>query len=198
MYLHFLNIISSRLSILPAGYGPLRGIKSTGTQYLKLVSTSTPQSNIKIRFQNLAYVNYAAILGYFWSGSEFCLLQNFYSYIRVRSSTVGGEVSLYRADLDSLHEVEFGVNGVKLDGATITTNSYAFVGGRDIFAFAYDGIGQGKSKCIIEEIIHESNGVVREHLYPCIRLQDNVVGMYDAISGTFITNLGTGAFIAIS
>lgn len=40
------------------------------------------------------------------------------------------------------------------------------------------------------------NNVLVGDFIPAIRNSDNVVGMYDTVSGTFFTNAGTGAFVA--
>ena len=40
------------------------------------------------------------------------------------------------------------------------------------------------------------NGVLVGDFIPAIRNSDNVVGMYDTVSGTFFTNAGTGTFVA--
>lgn len=40
------------------------------------------------------------------------------------------------------------------------------------------------------------NGLTVRDLIPCRRITDNVLGMYDTISGTFFTNSGSGNFFA--
>lgn len=40
------------------------------------------------------------------------------------------------------------------------------------------------------------NGTLVRNFIPCIRLTDNVVGLYDTINNTFYTNSGTGVFTA--
>ena len=40
------------------------------------------------------------------------------------------------------------------------------------------------------------NNVLVQYLIPAMRNSDSVVGMYDAVSGTFYENAGTGSFIA--
>ena len=40
----------------------------------------------------------------------------------------------------------------------------------------------------------DHNGVLKRDLHPMIRKSDNVVGMYDTVSGAFFTNAGTGEF----
>ena len=42
--------------------------------------------------------------------------------------------------------------------------------------------------------LHRRNGVDLLELIPCYRKSDNVIGMYDLVSGTFFTNAGTGTF----
>ena len=46
---------------------------------------------------------------------------------------------------------------------------------------------------IYEAKIYEGNTLIH-HMIPCYRKSDNVRGMYDAISGEFYTNSGTGTF----
>lgn len=40
----------------------------------------------------------------------------------------------------------------------------------------------------------DHNNVLKIDLYPVIRKSDNVIGMYDTVSGGFFTNAGTGEF----
>ncbi len=52
----------------------------------------------------------------------------------------------------------------------------------------------GYSKIKVKEFKYIINDMISMDLVPCYRKVDNVVGMYDMVTGTFFTNSGTGTF----
>ena len=48
-------------------------------------------------------------------------------------------------------------------------------------------------KCYYSKIY--DNNVLIQHLIPCYRKSDAVIGMYDIVNNTFIINMGTGTFL---
>ena len=48
-------------------------------------------------------------------------------------------------------------------------------------------------KCYYSKIY--DNNVLIQHLIPCYRKSDAVIGMYDIVNNTFIINIGTGTFL---
>lgn len=62
-------------------------------------------------------------------------------------------------------------------------------------AYIGDTVGSsGEQKCWWLQV--EKDGVLVQNLVPCKRATDSVLGMYDTVSGSFLTNAGTGTFTA--
>lgn len=55
-------------------------------------------------------------------------------------------------------------------------------------------IQRGSSRIYAYKRTIISTGEVEQNLVPCYRTSDNVAGMIDLVSGTFLTNAGTGTF----
>lgn len=53
----------------------------------------------------------------------------------------------------------------------------------------------GASRIYSYKRFNNSTGEVYQELVPCYRTQDNVAGMYDLASGSFLTNAGSGTFV---
>lgn len=60
------------------------------------------------------------------------------------------------------------------------------------------GTRTGNLKCQgrVKSFSCNENNVLRINLIPCRRNSDNVLGMYDTVTGNFLTNSGTGSFTA--
>lgn len=80
----------------------------------------------------------------------------------------------------------------KYDGAFSGTiqngeNFWLFANNSKVNDFGYSSIR-------IKEFKYKINDMVSLDLVPCYRKADNVVGMYDMVTGKFFTNAGTGTF----
>lgn len=67
-----------------------------------------------------------------------------------------------------------------------------------MFLWCYNNGGSASTKIIgrIYEVKITKGSTEVAHFVPCRRINDGVLGMYDTVSGTFKTNIGTGRFIA--
>jgi hypothetical protein len=65
-----------------------------------------------------------------------------------------------------------------------------------LFARNNNGTAGNFLNCRIYSFNIVQDGIVVLNLIPCRRNSDNVLGMYDTVTGTFLTNAGTGDFIA--
>ena len=80
------------------------------------------------------------------------------------------------------------------------TKSKEFIGsiknGRKFTLFAnnLNGAITMYSKVKVKKFWYKKDGVLIADYVPCYRITDNVVGMYDLVTGEFLTNSGTGEF----
>lgn len=98
----------------------------------------------------------------------------------------------------SRHKLDFNKNNVYLDETLQYTFTYSnFVGYGNIYIGTINTstISSGFNGEIYSCRIYNNDVLIRDFV-PAMRKSDNVVGLYDRVSGTFFTNAGTGSFIA--
>ena len=85
-----------------------------------------------------------------------------------------------------------GVAGTKLSGAT-STNKMPNV---ELYLFTCKG-QESVKYCgkLYKFAINGADGTPIRNFVPCYRISDNVIGLYDAVGGTFYENAGEGAFV---
>ena len=84
-------------------------------------------------------------------------------------------------------------NGVSLGTVSLSgSNSTTY-----LFGLRYGNAMSWGGHYRIYSYVHKNNSTNDEfmHLYPCYRTSDNVAGMYDVVSNTFLTNAGSGTFV---
>lgn len=188
---------------LPAGYTKVEYLESSGTQYIDtgIVPTNTTgwkvtlnmpdvqndQSKFGCRNDNsdtrfwLGCVNGKAYFGW---GTNYPTSENRPSI----SANVENTVSCnYLND-----------RTCKLNGTIVYSNlpTLSFTPTKSIWLFgANTGTGAYRSYKVSEATFTEGNAIIM-HLIPAKRNSDNVLGLYDTVGKTFLTNQGTGTFIA--
>lgn len=202
---------------LPEGYQQVEYIESNGTQYIDTgivadtdivetitnVSTSnlnttmwlggaenTKTDEITKKYQTLPYIENSIM--YFYAGesekisSENLEQEKYYKIIQTYT--------------DSNEEDDSSGGNLKVTINNVEKYNAAFSGtiknNRNIWLFANnDEAGNYKYSSIkLKEFKYYKDNLIALELVPCYRIEDNVVGMYDIISGTFFTNSGSGNF----
>lgn len=183
---------------LPAEYTQLEYIESTGTQYIDtgVVPKTTLSIKIKYNILQLASSNNIAIFGSISSQTGLF-------------SGVAGSPSVYyiNTGATSLSDIPFAFNTIReeeyindtmiRDGVTYTTDPII----ENNISMTLFGRNTGSEIARIGTLriyyfTLYDNGVLIQNLIPAKRNSDNVLGMYDTVSGTFLTNAGTGTFTA--
>lgn len=188
--------------LLPYGYTQLEYLESTGTQYIDTGYKMTSDVvEYGIRFYG-TQPNGKSLFGTeggsptLYSGIPYSIQNTVY----IGRGTAGSPSLLTDAINDYIIATSSSTNG------TITTNgvalNFTYSGGiykdGNIYLFTNNSIyikQQATSiKCYSFYI--KDNGVLVRNLIPAKRNSDNALGMYDTVSNTFLTNAGTGEFIA--
>lgn len=191
---------------LPYGYQHVEYLGLTGTQYIDTgVYPNTTKTRIKIR---LSFTDVAGTQGLFGAreqqaNSKACNVFLFNSKIRADWTFSSG------ATYSSYGEVTTGtVYDINCTRPTITVNSVTDTAtgttSADIAYKFYIGNFANLSntpyttglKGRIYSAQLFTNGNLSHNYIPARRLSDNVLGMYDTVTGTFLTNAGTGTFTA--
>ena len=101
-------------------------------------------------------------------------------------------------DTDEYDDTKGGNIDITLNGTTIYQAPFSgtIKNNRNIWLFANnDEDGSYKySKVRVKSFEYYKNSIITSQLVPCYRVSDGVIGMYDMVSATFLTNLGEGTF----
>lgn len=181
---------------LPEGYTEVEYLESSGTQYIntgiKVKATQTVKAIMALPSESqtgwmgcISAVNNLIRFGT-TNGLIYCQ----------RPTTGGMNIS---ADTD-FHTFIASPTEIAIDNTSQSINvTEDLTANFCVFAQNDDRTGEIssylKGKVKRNEII-ESNGVLVQCLIPAKRNSDNVLGMYDTVTGTFFTNAGTGTFNA--
>ena len=199
---------------LPTAYSVLEYLQSSGTQVIdtgkhgKFNSRFIADCLFMPGFQ-LAYVSVfgcanPTIMPFAISGSDYPGSQNSYSafgnvadkmpnknilpYFRMilTFDKNSGVVVYAYSDIDSLKST------VTLNATSFTENPNSHI---CLFARGNNGAYERFAKCRIYEYWHYEEDILVQHMIPVKRNSDSKLGMYDTVSRTFYTNVGTGEFI---
>ena len=193
---------------LPSGYTRLQYIESTRTQYI--------DTGYKLKSNNVVYewagidkstTSGTSLFGAQGTGSSLTYSGIPYGNRNYRKFFTGRTQAAdlgYVSNDTSLHTWRLILNNstqtLVKDSSIVGTSS--FTGGlqkeHNIFVFANDSSGSATqlSDVAMEYFRIIDDGEIVFNGLPARRNSDNVVGMYDTVSGQFFTNRGTGDFVA--
>lgn len=172
-------------------YQRVEYIKSTGTQYIDTNLLYAVNDRIEVDVAPVVITQDRVVFG---------------SYISSAYVELGILASKFRCDISNtaitpiVENVRYKVikDGATwtVDGNTITTAGSNKDTPYPIYLFGrcFNGTAQKMSNIKIYSYKHIRSNVTIAYFIPCYRKSDNVVGMYDLITNTFLTNSGTGTF----
>ena len=200
-------------SPIPSEYQEVEYITGSGTQYIRLPIDSDDNLKLEFEVKGLDSDGYFCAIGAYSSTAknQYFMIQDtgsarkYYAYMTNR--LVQTSVSADYHDSTNIHTVyvDFASYANKpsitVDGVTTTATSNVTTDheiGRPMYLFSRgtNTTGRGKGSFGKVKAYRVVGGTVLMDLYPCYRKSDNVVGMYDLISETFLENIGTGSFTA--
>lgn len=206
----------TKYSRLPDDYAELQYIQSTGTQYLNsnYIHTANTKINCRINVTQDSVHSYQFIFGarsgsYWYNAIQFATRwdgTNSFCYCRTGNERTGG-TPYYNQDID-VETYQKLCTWTTLDNksSSITTTGTANAGICPLGILCVNQSSSsggwspekntyaGKVKLYYLNI-SETNELVREFV-PAKRLTDNVIGLYEIHTNTFITNAGSGVFVA--
>jgi len=184
---------------LPSGYTRLQYIESTGTQYIDtgLAITSIDKVRTKVAFTNLIN-SIIYILGTRPGGGSTTAM----GYV-VYSSIHGG-ITMYpgawpeqgKSDVvvDTVYDIETNLgtpNTLYVDGTNIVSYSHSLpTGNMSVYIFALHGNNAGEYFArakLYSMSLYNNNELVANYI-PARKTSDNTIGVYDTVSGQFLTN----------
>ena len=188
---------------VPDGYTQLEYLQGTGTQYI--TTTYTPNNNTgvktKIQFDSVTNsqsfcfgsaitFNDRAFELYPWEGKlEF-------NY----GGVAGGGMDINVNDVLELdwdkRVLKVKINGGNIMSETLPARTFTSPYPMKIFTLARPSNNNSGGKIKIYYFQIYENEVLMHNLIPARRNSDNILGMFDTVSGNFLTNSGTGTFVA--
>lgn len=199
------NVSGARI---PSAYQEVEYIDTNGTDaYIITDYTPVRYDNIYASFS----LNAAPSQGSTESQAFFQAGMGDYSYVLLYSkpgnytsfyykyfATGGATEKKYSVVLNRFHILQTSDGFATFGGGSIGSNYGDALDGNDTEIC----IGNNKSgtraplNAKIGQFMIRNSATIKLNLIPCVRKSDNVVGMYDAVSETFYTNAGSGAFVA--
>ncbi|MDO4811340.1 MAG: hypothetical protein Q3985_05270 [Eubacteriales bacterium] len=200
---------------IPNLYTKLEYIEASGTQYIDTGVMPTENCTAEIDFALTGYTNrdYIALVSasthmylvHFThsSGEEIKFVPNWFSYSSASSYSEIYKNQRYRSLCHIFNNAT--PNGFA-GGIAITTEGnfserrYAtqtYTPENNFFIFARNNGGgtvsyQAKARLYALKLY--TDGILRRDFVPAIRKADSVIGLYDRVSDSFFTNIGTGTF----
>lgn len=201
------NGVYNENAIIPSDYQQLAYLRSTGTQYIDtgIKPTGNDRATMTAQFTSINTIGYDTAFGTRDSLSTNSFLfgaageNGGYFEIAygnnplVSPGTITSDTNMHNFTLDKGKGYVDNVLCNDYTPQTFDCSYNAYVFARNQGGAMQEGTG---SNIKVYGYRHYKNGVLTARLIPCKRKSDNVLGMYDLVSNTFLTNAGTGEFSA--
>lgn len=200
----FLLSSSAFAGSLPADYTQLTYLESTGTQYIDTGVVFSNTNGFSITYQTTAIVGNQRFCGSYSTGDSRCTVGGNggggASHVYVGWNTVVvpntssiSDLSMGTVDLNYRNCRFYSCRGVTNSAisAVLATQTSHFC----LFA-AMGSSGFTYGSCRIMAFRMTAGDNIIMDCVPARRDSDGVLGMYDIVNGTFLTNSGSGTFIA--
>ena len=185
-------------TLVPAGYTPVEFIQSNGTQYINTGITDVTNSEFTLVAQQTELLSgYPTLLGAM-DGGDFKVVFAYGSTSHFYTQTGAGDGNYVLSSNQDINKHTFNlltvgnVHTFTIDNATVIGN-YQPVATTTypLFLCARNRAGtvgnQVKQK--VFSFSAKKNGALIQNLIPARRNRDDVVGMYDTVSGEFLTSV---------
>ena len=208
--------------ILPAAYQLVDYIESTGTQGIELnYVPSSSYIKYELTFSDIVFVNtdfHYLIGGYAGDAVGMrapSIDYNFANWPNKVAVPCGRNDPITNGEIPSdmtvphtyTLTVSNGSVSLQLDNGVVRTGSYSGDISQKVGLFCSPSYTAGDPSAIFQTSAYKfrelkiyegsssSNLTLIHHYYPCYRISDDVPGIYDVITDTFLTNVGTGDLI---
>lgn len=189
---------------LPEGYQEVEFIESTGTQYLNTGVTPKGSIGFETKFKtNNIYSQSESKYGSIFGGRDDSQLNEVQLTTYISEGVSYGTFRYANSSHEGNIELNT-INNIKYIGNDYITNKGTYQLPRETFSspypmtiFAVNDGGEIKQFGLVRLYklkIYDGETLIRDYV-PCYRTNDNVIGLYDKINATFITNQGKGIFL---
>lgn len=194
--------------ILPSQYEQLEYIQSSATQLIDTGIVPNSTYLYKFKYALLSVSGYTYVFGSYVDEntnstrliSQSGSVKSLYLSCNCKAGSSAGATNITTA-AGEIVEGEMSSNRYYLHNITTGTvvsaeNVFTTAGTATTTTIKLFGNDSSKSNSKIYYFDTYSNGNLIQKLIPAKRIADGVIGMYDIVSNTFLTNTGTGTFIS--
>lgn len=186
-------------SLLPDGYTQYDYITATGTQYF--VTDYYPSNITEVKTKTFVHKQPTSPMVTRWTGSPTNDTFGFYMgnvsgrltfFFGTYSDTKYLNVENVKTNIE--HDIYMGVNSITFDGTSYPITRGTFTSTQPIYIGAFNQTGSSLAGVMygrIYPVQFIENGKIVRHYIPCAN-ENNVVGLYEVVTGTFLENAGTG------
>lgn len=186
-------------SLLPNGYTQYDYITATGTQYF--VTDYYPSNITEVKTKTFVHKQPTSPMVTRWTGSPTNDTFGFYMgnvsgrltfFFGTYSDTKYLNVENVKTNIE--HDIYMGVSSITFDGTSYPITRSTFTSTQPIYIGAFNQTGTSLAGMMygrIYPVQFIENGQVIRHYIPCAN-ENNVVGLYEVVTGTFLENAGTG------
>ena len=199
---------------LPSEYTQVEYLQSSGTQYIDMGTTvsSTDTFNMKVNWTTVGqYALFSSKENIDWTVGRYLGItyrstnvKTWYSRGQTTSSSADPSTFTVSANTDYTIKIQPSlnkctVNGTLYNGQGGSQTTDVFTTANNPYLFANNNVWTPSLNDYVKVYyfqVVKSDSTYRLNLIPCRRNSDNVLGMYDTVSGNFLTNSWTWTFTA--
>lgn len=199
--------VMGKKGLLPSGYTQVEYLDSTGTQYIDTGITPTATKlRVVTKCQRLANIKGGDYLGsvtYTTPRAGFRLFNDRYTGMLIIQATISinlqtSVTDIFDCDITVIQNTScnYKVNNIS---NTIRNNTMNLTNNKSLILYGFY-FGNNVSVNNIPQrfwgfTVYKED-ILIQNLVPCRRNSDSALGMYDTVTGNFLTNQGTGSFTA--
>lgn len=179
---------------LPAEFTELAYLQGTGTQYIDTGIYGKLATEIRAKIYVTSYGNLFGDMSNTSASISSSYSPGRVTYTRFGDKRVASAFGDCSYDVDCV--IKENKDGVWVDNVQTATFSAtsSFTTSNTLLLFKCNGAsGIPQFRCYYFEVYEDGAAVLK--LVPAKRNSDNVVGMYDLVSRSFLTNAGSGSFL---
>lgn len=185
-------------SRLPEAYTASEYLQSSGTQYIDTGVIANQDTKLTMDMEFLNEINEESPFGAYESGSKFLWNFSWSTYSYPMFGSVQDTIN-HTLSINKRYALEMGQGGAYIDGTQVKTYSaqtFQMTGSINLFRRNPISGTTNPRMATIKMYgckIYQGDILIHEYL-PAVRNSDSVAGLYDTITGAFLTNAGTGEF----
>ena len=185
---------------LPSIYQQVEYIQGTGTQYINTDFIPDNTSGVMIKASS-SDTNDTVMVGVRTSGNRWWIGSNGnLIYAGWNTNDDASARATFTTNTPYIYQLNYMNNRKRIcDGVEKTAIGSTVLATQTYPACILSGNAEGTTTSLIKKgriyyVIFTRGDKIMNHYIPCYRKSDNVIGLYDLVTGAFLTNAGSGTF----